>query len=106
MMLPDVIGHENQSQHYQNHRCLCIDLFGRITTPDRFPYYIGAITNPVRNSQTSRFVSVPDQNPERSSQGDSVVLRLQSVMMAAVWWCRSRTGIGYLRVLFSVVNGK
>jgi len=33
MMLPDVIGHENQSQHY---RCLCLDLSGRITTPDRF----------------------------------------------------------------------
>src|SRR6218665_1354142 len=24
MMLPDVIGHENQSQHYQHHRCLCL----------------------------------------------------------------------------------
>src|SRR6218665_1383345 len=26
MMLPDVIGHENQSQYYQHHRCLCLDL--------------------------------------------------------------------------------
>src|SRR6218665_2367105 len=31
----------------------------------------GAIPNPVRNSQTSRFVSVPGQNPGRSSRGDS-----------------------------------
>src|SRR6218665_1685823 len=51
----------------------------------------GAIPNLVRNSQTSRFVSVPGQNPGRSSWGDSVVLRLQSVMMADVWWCRSGT---------------
>ena len=69
--------------------------------------FTGAIPNPVRNSQTSRFVLVPGQNPKRSSRGDSVVLRLQSMRMADVWWCRSRTGIGYLkRVLFSVVNGK
>jgi len=26
----------NQSQHYPDHRCLCLDLSGRITTPDRF----------------------------------------------------------------------
>jgi len=39
MMLPDVIGHENQSQHYQHYRCLCLDLSGRITTPDRFSYH-------------------------------------------------------------------
>src|SRR6218665_1067633 len=36
--------------------------------------FTGAIPNPVRNSQTSRFVSVPGQNPERSSRGDCVVL--------------------------------
>src|SRR6218665_2535946 len=30
--------------------------------------FTGAILNPVRNSQTSRFVSVPGQNPERSSR--------------------------------------
>src|SRR6218665_169662 len=36
MMLPDVIGHENQSQHYQHHRCLFLDLSGRITTPTDF----------------------------------------------------------------------
>src|SRR6218665_3558495 len=59
--------------------------------------FTGAIPNPVHNSQTSRFVSVPGQNPERSSLGDSVVLRLQSVMMADVSWCRNRTGIGYLK---------
>src|SRR6218665_397240 len=45
--------------------------------------FTGAKPNPVRNSQTSRFVSVPGQNPERSSRGDSVVLRLQSVLNAA-----------------------
>src|SRR6218665_1167041 len=41
MVLPDVIGHENQSQHYQRHRCLhvCLDLSARITTPDRFSYH-------------------------------------------------------------------
>src|SRR6218665_2278706 len=27
----------------------------------------------------------------------NVVLRLQSVMMADVWWCRSGTGIRYLK---------
>src|SRR6218665_4101780 len=31
--------------------------------------FTGAIPNPVHNSQTSRFVSVPGQNPERSSRG-------------------------------------
>jgi len=36
IMLSDVIGHENQSQHYQHQRCLCLDLFGRITTPTDF----------------------------------------------------------------------
>jgi len=41
MMLPDVIGHENQSQHYRYHRCLCLDLSGRINTPDRFSYHTG-----------------------------------------------------------------
>src|SRR6218665_3332542 len=58
--------------------------------------FTGAIPNPVRNSQTSRFVSVPGQNPGRSSRGDSVVLRLRSVMMADVWWsvaCRAE-GLG------------
>src|SRR6218665_1990962 len=57
--------------------------------------FTGAIPNPVRNSQTSRFVSVPGENPARSSRGDSVVLRLQSVMMVDVRCCRSRTVIGY-----------
>jgi len=37
----------------------------------------------VHNSQTSRFVSVPGQNPGRPSRGDSVG-------MADVWWRRSR----------------
>src|SRR6218665_3038244 len=55
--------------------------------------FTGAIPNPVRNSQTSRFVSAPGQNPGMSSRGDSVVLRLQLVMMADVWWCRSGTRI-------------
>jgi len=41
MTLPDVIGHETQSQHYQHHRGLCLDLFGRITTPDIFSYHTG-----------------------------------------------------------------
>jgi len=42
MILPDTIGHENQSQHYQHHRCLCLHLSGRITTPDRYSYHTGA----------------------------------------------------------------
>src|SRR6218665_3055211 len=33
------IPDENQSQHYQHHQCLCLDLSGRITTPDRFSYH-------------------------------------------------------------------
>src|SRR6218665_1743280 len=45
MMLPDVIGHENQSQHYQHRQCLCLDLSGRITTPDRFSYHTGTETD-------------------------------------------------------------
>jgi len=36
--------------------------------------------NQVRNGQTSRFVWVPSQNWGRSSRGNSVRLRLQSVM--------------------------
>jgi len=31
--------------------------------------FTGAIANQLRNSQTSRLVSVPSQNPERSSRG-------------------------------------
>ena len=30
IMLPDVIGHENQSQHYPDHRYLCLELPGQI----------------------------------------------------------------------------
>jgi len=41
VMLPDVIGHKNQSQHYQHHQFLCLDLFGWITTPNRFSYHTG-----------------------------------------------------------------
>ena len=41
MMLPDVIGHENQSQHYPDHRYLCLEFSGHITTPDRFSYHTG-----------------------------------------------------------------
>jgi len=44
IMMPDVICHEkfeNQSQHYQHHRCLCSDLSGRITTLYRFSYHTG-----------------------------------------------------------------
>src|SRR6218665_1909795 len=66
--------------------------------------FTGAIPNPVRHSQTSRFVSVPGQYPERSSRGDSVLLRLQAGMLILVlvlkdslrtffksfsWWVRS-----------------
>ena len=40
-MLLDVIGHKNQSHNYQHHRCLCLDLSGRITTPDRVSYHTG-----------------------------------------------------------------
>src|SRR6218665_1081971 len=39
MMLPDVIGHENQSQHCPDHRCF---MFGVIRTdyhPDAFSYH-------------------------------------------------------------------
>src|SRR6218665_3976923 len=61
--------------------------------------FTGAIPNPVRNSQTSRFVSVPGQNPERASRGDCVVLRVEQVMMAVVLWSRSRAGVGYLQEL-------
>jgi len=37
MMLADVIGHENQSQNCPDHRCLCLVLTGRISTPDDGP---------------------------------------------------------------------
>src|SRR6218665_495855 len=40
-LLSNVIGHENKSQHYPDHRCLCLELSGRITTPDRFSYHTG-----------------------------------------------------------------
>ena len=35
-MLPDVIGHENQSQHYPDHGYLCLQLSGQITTRTDF----------------------------------------------------------------------
>jgi len=58
--------------------------------------FTGAILNQVCNSQTSPFIllPVPGQNPGRSSRGDSMGLRLQSVVMADVSWRRSRIGIG------------
>src|SRR6218665_1046741 len=57
----------------------------------------GAIPNQVGNyRQTSRFVLVPGKNSGRLSRGDSVGLRLQSVMMADVWWRRSGIGVGYV----------
>jgi len=37
----DVIGHENQSQHYPNHRYLCLELSGRIIMQDGFSYHTG-----------------------------------------------------------------
>src|SRR6218665_2950483 len=48
--------------------------------------FTGAIPNPVRISQTSRFVSVPGQNPVRSSRGDSVVLFTPSVRLVFDIW--------------------
>src|SRR6218665_1808261 len=71
--------------------------------------FTGAIPNQVRNSQTSRFISVPGQNSERLSRGDSVGLRLQSVVVVVAdvsWrnlWNRNRIA---LRVRSSVVSGK
>src|SRR6218665_609946 len=43
----------------------------------------------IQSAIAKLLVSFPGQNPERSSQGDSVVLRLKSVMMADVSWFRS-----------------
>ena len=60
--------------------------------------FTGAISNQVRNGQTSRFASVPGQNPGRSSRGDGVELRLQSVMLADVWWRRSRASRPRIRI--------
>src|SRR6218665_2382896 len=58
--------------------------------------FTGAIPNQVRNSQTSRFVSVPGQNPGRSSGGDSVGLWLLPVLVADVSRRSSRIGMGQL----------
>jgi len=56
--------------------------------------FSGAIPNPVCNSQISRFVSMPGQNPGRSSRGDGMGLRLQSAVMAGVSWRWSKIEIG------------
>src|SRR6218665_815564 len=40
-LLCDVIGHDNQSQHYPDHGYLCLELSGRITTPNGFSYHTG-----------------------------------------------------------------
>ena len=42
IMLLDVIGHENQPQHYPDHRYLCLELSGRIIMPDEFSYHSGS----------------------------------------------------------------
>ena len=55
--------------------------------------FTGTIPNQVCNSKASRFVLVPGQKMERSSRGNSMGLRLQSVMMADVSWHRIRIGI-------------
>jgi len=44
MVLPDVIGNKNQSQHCPDHRRLCLVLSGRITTPDGFSYHTAFLT--------------------------------------------------------------
>jgi len=43
--------------------------------------FAGSILNQICNSQTSRFVSVPGQNPGRSNRGDSMGLRLRGMMI-------------------------
>jgi len=43
MMLPDVVGYENQSQHCPDHQYLCLVLSGQITTPDEFSYHTGPL---------------------------------------------------------------
>jgi len=43
-LLCDVIGHKNQSQHYSDHRYLCLELSGRIIMPDGFSYHTGFST--------------------------------------------------------------
>ena len=58
MMLPDVIGHENQSQHSPDHRCLCLVLSGRITTPDGFSFHTGFILGEIEPGKTPRTVDV------------------------------------------------
>src|SRR6218665_2952522 len=40
-LLRDVIGHENQSQHYPDHRYICLELSRRISTPNGFSYHTG-----------------------------------------------------------------
>ena len=43
--------------------------------------FTGAIPNQVRNSQTSRFVSVPGQNPGRSSKHSPEIISLEKIRL-------------------------
>src|SRR6218665_3221609 len=56
MMLPHVIGHENQSQHYQHHRCLCL----------------GAV-HKVRHAIFGQFLPPPPVTLRHTSRGPSKV---------------------------------
>ena len=64
--------------------------------------FTGPIPNQVCNSQTPRFVSVPGQNPGRSSRGDSMGLRLES----GLWRTCHGSGVasGYDSLMCSVVS--
>src|SRR6218665_908720 len=88
MMLLDVIGHENQSQHCPDHQCLCLVLSGRITTPDRFSYHTGkqsiaALAFSVaglKTACTTLALRVLQQWPNSSSHPYGTFLQLKTVL--------------------------
>ena len=91
MMLPDVIGHKNQSQHYQHHRCLCLELSGRITTPARFSYHTGA-----RNS--SNLISMDHTTGPRQSYALLFFIQTSYELYGAIfsYYCFISTDVGYV----------
>src|SRR6218665_1235192 len=72
-LLCDVIGHDNQSQHYPNHGYLCLELSGRITTPGGFSYYTG------RRRSCSH---VQENNDLGNASDNLAILRLEYAMLS------------------------
>src|SRR6218665_816769 len=81
MMLPDVIGHENQSQHCPDHRCF---MFGVIRTdyhPDAFSYHTGDYRSTAAATEPLRLCNI-----NRNETPDAAQVRGQTTVHACAYF--------------------